>query len=607
MASVAASNGKFSVRAYRGDAKTLLAFNIDKKGSKDLAGFTVQVQPQGKTPFYLFNTLQFEKPADHAQDAAEPPYSTINAPLHKFRWVHVPGSSHQGLTPFVGPYTYTVTPRYFAGKSMQPLDPARSVSVTIDVRPFEKGTLALGFTRGFVQSQAFVNHFGLKARIQPKADGLIFDTSQESGVNAKGEKFTYDDEYAWLGFTARARVFGLLNEVLANPALRLDMFAYDLNEPDLCTMLITLARQGRVRVILDSAALHHDTTPKPKVPKEDQFEALFTAAAAAPAAIMRGKFSRFAHDKVFIVSNAGGAVKVLTGSTNFSITGFYVNSNHVLLFDDAGVAALYKQVFEKVWADHVTADPFRMSPLATQPHPFAPPGLPDMDINFAPHDKARSQALMDAIAARIAKEGKKGKKVGSVLFAVMQLDQGESPVYTALRDVHTNVDIFSYGISDSPGGIYLYRPQSTRGVLVTGKPGKTVLPKPFNQVASVSGHQVHHKLVVCGFNGTDPVVYCGSSNLAVQGETDNGDNLLEIRDEDVVTAFAIEAVALVDHFDFLDRSAAPKEKKATPTQPPPVKTQAAVEAHWFLRTDGKWAKPYFDAADLHSVDRKLFA
>src|SRR5204863_1384139 len=118
---------------------------------------------------------------------------------------------------------------------------------------------------------------------------------------------------------------------------------------------------------------------------------------------------------------------VLTGSTNFSITGFYVNSNHVLVFDDAGVAALYGQVFEKAWSDHVKADPFRISSLATEPHPFAPPDLPDMDINFSPHDKPRSQTLMDAIAARIAKEGKKTKKVGSVLFAVMQLDQGESP------------------------------------------------------------------------------------------------------------------------------------------------------------------------------------
>jgi len=29
---------------------------------------------------------------------------------------------------------------------------------------------------------------------------------------------------------------------------------------------------------------------------------------------------------------------------------------------------------------------------------FAPPDLPDMDINFSPHDKPRSQTLMDAIA-----------------------------------------------------------------------------------------------------------------------------------------------------------------------------------------------------------------
>ena len=45
-----------------------------------------------------------------------------------------------------------------------------------------------------------------------------------------------------------------------------------------------------------------------------------------------------------------------------------------------------------------------------------------------------------------------------------------------------------------------------------------------------SGHQIHHKFVVCGFNGDDPVVYCGSSNLALGGEQHNGDNLLEIHD-----------------------------------------------------------------------------
>jgi hypothetical protein len=160
MASVSSKNGAFSVKAYRGDAKTLLAFNLAKAGTKNLAGFTIQCTPEGLTPFYIYNQLQFEKPGDHAQVPTEPANSSINAPIHKFRWIHVPGSVHQGLKPFFGKYKYTATPRYFDQKrSMLPLDPNLSAAVTVDVKPFEKGKLALGFTRGFTQSQAFVHHF----------------------------------------------------------------------------------------------------------------------------------------------------------------------------------------------------------------------------------------------------------------------------------------------------------------------------------------------------------------------------------------------------------------------------------------------------------------
>jgi len=607
MASVIGGGTSFSVRAYRGDAKTLLAFNLDPALAKDLAGFTVQVKPEGHRAYYLYNSLQFETPANHFQVHGEPPYSTVNAPLHKFRWLHVPGTSHQGLQPIFGTYTYTVTPRYFSAGSLQELDPARSVSVAVEVAPFRKGSLALGMTRGFVQSQGYVNKFGSKAVIQPSGGGLLFDTSQQAGVRPHTTTpFTYQDEYEWLGFTARDRILEILDEALGDASLHLDVFAYDLTEPDICRKLLALAQQGRVRMILDNSDEHHEATPSANPPQEDAFEALFRQQLTAPADIQRGKFARFSHDKVFIVSNGSGPVKVLTGSTHFSVTGLYVNSNHVLVFDDASVAQLYQDVFDKAWADHVQAPLFRSSTLAANPHPFTSPDLPDMTINLAPHLKARSQELMDAIAARIAAEGQKDAGAGSVLFAVMDIDSGKSPVYDTLRSVHTHDDIFSYGISDNPGGISLYRPASTRGVLVTGKPGKTTLPKPFNQVPAVTGHQVHHKLVVCGFNGDQPVAYCGSSNLAVQGETDNGDNLLEIRDADVVTAFAIEVVALVDHFDFLDRNAAKKATTA-PDAPNPDKVEAAKDAQWFLRTDDKWAAPYYDATDLHFVDRQLFA
>jgi hypothetical protein len=114
---------------------------------------------------------------------------------------------------------------------------------------------------------------------------------------------------------------------------------------------------------------------------------------------------------------------------------------------------------------------------------------------------------------------------------------------------------------------------------------------------------VHHKFVVCGFNGDDPVVFCGSSNLASGGEENNGDNLLAIHDADIATVFAIEALSLVDHFNFLDSTATGADKKKAPKA---SKTQAAIDAAWFLGTDDSWTTKYFDPNDLHFVDRQLF-
>lgn len=589
-----------SVETYRGDSKTLLAFDLPKDATPDLAGFTIECEPAGRSPYYLHNMLRFETPGDHAQDGKESPNSSINAPLHKFRWLHVPGSIHQGTKPFIGAYTYTVTPRYFDGKgSLQPIDRNLSLPKTVQVEPFEQKDLEVGFTRGFTQSQAFVNHFGLKAQIRPKDRTLIFDTSQIAGKNAQGETYTFRAAYEWLGFTAREKIFALIDEVIGDESLRLDVFAYDLNEPDLVSALLQLAKKGRVRVILDDAALHHASPPKP----EDEFERLFRAAATGAARILRGKFSRYAHDKVFIVRNGNGPLRVLTGSTNFSVTGLYVNSNHVLVFNDLQVAETYAQVFDAAWKGNVQKEAFLASGLADQAYPFTSSATPATEISFSPHSASVAGKILGDVAARIAKEG--ARKGGSVFFAVMEMGKGTGPVLPALEALHRSRSIFSYGISDSPGGIQLYTPGKRTGVLVTGKPVKTKLPPPFSQVPGVGvGHQIHHKFVVCGFNGDDPVVYCGSSNLALGGEESNGDNLIAIHDRGLATVFVLEALGLVDHFDFLDRCATGAKKRKAPAAA--NKTQAASSAGWFLSTDDKWARPYYDPRDLHCADRELF-
>jgi hypothetical protein len=602
----AKTNAKnLTLKAYRGDAKTLLAFNLpDKASAKNLAGFTISCKPSGMDAYYLLNTLQFERPGDHAQDPKQPANSSINAPFHKFRWLHAPGTAHQGMTPFYGLYTYVVTPRYFdENESLQPLDPTFSASIDVRVEPFKKDNLELGFTRGFTQSQAFVHHFGLKAGLRPDGEDLVYDTRQEAGTNAEGTSFTFEDEYRWSGFTAREKIFAVLNQVLDDTTLKLDMFAYDLNEPDVVGIVLKLAKQGRVRVILDNASLHHAADgSKP----EDEFEASFRKAAKGSADILRGHFGRYAHDKVFVVSRNAKAIKVMTGSTNFSVTGMYVNSNHVLVFTDAEVAGKYADLFQAAWDGDVKLPAYLKTGLSDEEFASTSKNVPPTEITFAPHTEAKTGEILDAMTARIKKEGKKGSTVGSVLFAVMNLDTGSSPVYTALTNIHADESIFSYGISDSKSGIQLFKPGRKTGVLVTGKPVRTQLPAPFDQVRNIGGvgHQVHHKFVVCGFNGTDPVVYCGSSNLATGGEMANGDNLIAIHDGDVATVFAIEALVLVDHFHFLDKAQSPSDKK---TQTPPAsKKQAALDAHWYLGTDSKWIEPYFDKGDLHYVDRMLF-
>jgi hypothetical protein len=606
MSMVQTKNDVVAVTAYPGDAKTLLAFDLVTDAARTgLGGFTIQVQPPGEDPYYVDNHLRLAPSPAHAQIATESPFSTVNAPIHKFRWVHVPG------TPTFGAYTYVVTPRYFTSDgALKPLEASTSVSVSVQVGPFVKGALTLSFTRGYVQSQAFVRHFGDTAQIRPAGDDLIYDTASTARTNGQGATFTYADEYQWLGFTARQRIFDILHEVQADPSLKLDVFAYDLNEPDVVDLLFKLGSAGQARIILDNATLHHRASaPKP----EDVFETDFASHAAGESAIKRGKFGRFAHDKVFIVSDQDGPRSVLTGSTNFSVTGLYVNANHVLVFDDRQVAATYADVFDEAWTTDVKASPFTQSELASKAFSFGGQGeaVPPTSVTFSPHQASFAGEILNGLVDRINAEATVASPaVGTVFFAVMELNgKTENPVYTALNNVHTDGNTFSFGISDAPQGISLYPIGQKTGVLVTGKPGATVLPPPFNQVPTIAGHEIHHKFVVCGFNGEDPVVYCGSSNLALGGEQHNGDNLLAIHDADVVTAFTIEALELVDHYNFLD-SLSKKATMAPAATPAPTvpadKQQASAAAGWFLGTTDQWTEKYFDPNDLHSVDRQLF-
>jgi phosphatidylserine/phosphatidylglycerophosphate/cardiolipin synthase-like enzyme len=575
-----------SVRAHRGDAMTLLAFDLAEEKTENFTGFSVRITPGTRRPYYLTNLLSYPAAVLTKNNIkATEKWSTFFSPIQKFRWVHVPATFHQIQNPFYGTYTYEVTPRYMVDDILQPLNAALTVAVSIEVSPYQSGDLQIGFTRGFVASQAYVSHFGNNNKVRPNKKDLIFDIKTKSGsVKRKKdgqtvtEDYTFEDQHVWMGWQARARILEFLDEAVADQQLALDVFAFDLDEPLICDRLIHLAEQGRLRILLDNSKTHVGNDAF-----EDKFEALFHDKAIAPSSILRGRFSSLAHSKVFIQKRkaTNEAIKVLTGSTNFSTNGLYINANHVLIFSNKAVAKLYAEVFEASFSVDKMKH-FRPTELATQDHSFNQAKLPNMTIRFSPHTEDVATVFFKAISDRI-----KGAK-SDVLFAIMQDDSGSS-ILDAIRFVReNNEDIFSYGITDTTKTITLYKPHTKRGVLVAGKKaGDHVLPPPFDKESGIPGIAIHHKFVVVDFKEEDPVVYCGSSNLAFNPEQNNGDNLIEIRDSETVTAFAIEAIRLVDHFHFRDR-----EQNAER-----VDLQASAPNPWYAS--------YYDPDDLHSLERTL--
>lgn len=599
----APKNGKelVWVRAYKGDAVTFLAFDLHKTMLNNFIGFSIHIKAnlvngKYKLDYYLLNRLTFKQEIldNNGIDDKEKSSSEFS-PFQKFNWVHVPSTDHNISTPYFGDYIYTVTPRYLENGILKPLDTKLSVEVPIDVSPFNIQGIQLGFARAFISSQAYVRRFGMNNQIRPNDAKLMFDIKNTSGTfkmwdytlkKMVDHDYSYEEQHKYLGWQARERVIEFLDEVLGASVadkMTLEVFAYDLNEPVIADKLLKLAEKGILYIILDNAAEHGNPQKY-----EGQFEKLFKEKAKGESAIQRGKFGALSHSKVMIQKKNGKAVKVLTGSTNFSTNGLYINANHIIIINNPKVAELYSEIFNKSFGQELM-DNFKETEWATDDFVFNLPKKAEMTIRFAPHKKEVAEKIFNSISDNI----KRAKS--DVLFAIMK-DTSKSSILDAIRKQVVNTKVFTYGITDTISKdkdvVLLYKPNSKRGIRVAAKGSNVinVLPKPFDTVPKIDGYAIHHKFVVVDFKGPNPVVYCGSSNLAFDPEQKNGDNLLEIRNRDIVTAFSIEAFRLTEHFHWRNKEQQKKEIL--------LDDLSVLKKIWY--------KKYYNPNDLRFIERNLF-
>jgi phosphatidylserine/phosphatidylglycerophosphate/cardiolipin synthase-like enzyme len=552
------------VVAYRGEGNCLLAFDLDDALlTPDLVGFSVEVRyPSGKW-FPLTNRLNFTSKPDAT---GKRKFSSLDAPFQKFRWSHYPSTVGNGQ------FHYRVTPAYMDSQGHVSQRPGVEVDADLSAVSVEQA-LNIAFTRGFVASQAYVARFKNNRKILPKplpkgtvgCAELPFDVSK------------CQPEFDWLGFEARRTLFQFLDDCVEDSKVEVLLMAYELKEPDVVAKLEALG--ARLRAIIDDHAEQGD----PKSCESGAAKRLQKSAGAGN--VKRMHFGSQQHNKVLVALRNGTPERVLTGSTNFSLRGLYIQANNLLDFPGSKVAGLYRDVFDAYWND---ADNFRQHQLSSGWQMVKVQGE-TFEFCIAPHSE--SDTSLSRVSGAITNAD------SSVLFAIAFLYQSGGAVREAI-DALDGRDVFSYGLSDSEGSLKLKKPDGTFGIVPFAYLDKHV-PSPFqNEWSGGSGRHIHHKFVVCDFNDENPVVFTGSSNLSPAGEKGNGDNLIMIQNRRVATAYAIEAVRLFDHYQF---RAAMKEAEDSGTKPDEIVLKKAVK-----KLEDAWFAQSLDKNDAKYRDRMLF-
>jgi hypothetical protein len=564
-AKVVAKN--LQVATYAGANCALIAMSLPEDQVKDLAGFAIWRRRDGENEQPLLNRLNFDDPITSKTTPEQRKWTpSEEAPFQKFRWVDVPPDGLDKST------TYRVQAMYFSG-SGKALRPGDEASVTIAPADQVHSQFHAAFTRGYISSQAYADRFN-NAAIRPKGKKTPdFDTSP------------YQPQYEWLGAGARKALVDFIDDCRRDKGCRVDIFAYDLDEPDVVAAICQFGREKRLRAVLDNAKLHTGDAPEVRA-------AAIIEKAAGTESVVQGHFSRFQHNKVFLKRNASGVPqRVLFGSMNFSVRGLYVQSNNVIVADDPATSKYFADAFDNAFANRTSTPKFKRGPIATKFQTISASGtsdLPKSQVALSPH--ADPTISLGPVSARIR------SAKGSVLYAVMQ-PTGGGDVLSSLRTIAAKPTVFSYGTVETKKGLAVQRGDGVMGAIADFAYLKSKVPYPFTtEFDPGPGMHIHNKFIVIDFNGDNPAVFTGSSNLAEGGEKENGDSLVMIEDQALAEIYAIEALKIFDHYSFRDVM-----KSATDAKPLML---------WYPGQQGEpmpWWQSAYNPSDIKYRDRCLFA
>ncbi|MBA3810971.1 MAG: phospholipase [Caulobacteraceae bacterium] len=469
-----------------------------------------------------------------------------------------------------GEFLYRVTPVLMAASGDLSYGIPQTAAIAL-ARETYPGEANVAFTRGFISSQAFVDRYlddgPLQTLIPPDAKtGLSFSPTHKDATDA----------YDWMGFEARREILALLDEAISDPAAKVGVVGFDLNLPEVLDRLKSL--RARARVIIDDSADHHGNGAA-----EDGAERQLIGAGVA---VKRQHMGSLQHNKTIFVDGTS-VQRVVCGSTNMSWRGFFVQSNNALTVTGKAAVDIFAAAFESYWNAPAS---FKASPSAE----WMSLGLNSLDaqISFSPHGAGNSVLKSIADDIRTARS--------SIFYSLAFLAITPGAIRDVLFAQADRPDLFVSGISDKRAGVEVASGNSNRPPTYVAALDKNA-PRPFRDeptglAGGGGGTRMHHKFIVIDFDKPGARVYLGSYNMSKAADGLNGENLVLIRDRRVATSYMIEAVRMIDHYEFrVAHAAAARARTDLKLQPPPANPG---EKPWR-------DEDYADPAKIK--DRELFA
>jgi phosphatidylserine/phosphatidylglycerophosphate/cardiolipin synthase-like enzyme len=541
--------GPFTARAISGTRVVLMAFDLDPQARAGLRGFAIKHQIAGSvaSPTWLTGIKYFKSLVPAPVKGAT--YSSRIHPFQTFLW------SDYALDADTE-HKFTIVALYGA---IAQLEERHNVDIEIRTEKENDGHHGIWFNRGAIASHALAMQFQNKP----------ITAAMFNKVDAAGQLL--DPEVRWLSRGLAEACLDYINGAKKGQALRVCAYEFTY-QPVLLALRQALERGVDVQIV------YHDTKkakdPNRKAIKVAGLPAKATIGGKSKQVLFPRTRTSIPHNKFIVKLVAKRPRQVWTGSTNFTDTGFFGQTNVGHLLTDQAIARTYLNYWTELSQDPAHSAAVTNAVKLTPNPPNAPVAKPRTAF-FSPRI---AENMLDWFAQRID---------DAAALTMMTIPFAVAP--TILSGLAAKRDSLRLVIlEDEPTQEVINAEKQNRGRLAfsngailgktfmkyqAGAGGAKVGPIPNSPLdhwfideelarPSNKGHVffIHTKFLLVDPLSDDPLVCSGSANFSKNSLIANDENMLLIRgDTRVADIYLTEFDRIFRHFyarDAINRFAA---------------------------------------------------